>query len=184
MNGRSVINPQSFQWLESAPVKPLGLVNSVHTGLVEASGIIFFVLIIGGTFGILVATGAIEALIVTLSRLLRNQEKWLIPIMMLFFAAGGSLMGMEEETIPYIAVRGRHLQHFYSDLGVFHGRACSCRHSVDSLDEVDFAADFAAVCNRGGSGHRRSSDRVRTVLIEGRKRHDSRHKNARRVGRP
>lgn len=68
----------------------------------EASGIIFFVLIIGGTFGILAATGAIEALIVTLSRLLRNQEKWLIPIMMLFFAAGGSLMGMAEETIPIL----------------------------------------------------------------------------------
>ncbi|MDN4093724.1 MULTISPECIES: hypothetical protein [Brevibacillus] len=48
------------------------------------------------------ATGAIEALIVTLSRLLRNQEKWLIPIMMLFFAAGGSLMGMAEETIPIL----------------------------------------------------------------------------------
>lgn len=104
VNGRSVIEPQSFKWIESSPVKPLGLVNSVHTGLVEASGIIFFVLIIGGTFGILTATGAIEALIVTLSRLLRNQEKWLIPIMMLFFAAGGSLMGMAEETLPYIAI--------------------------------------------------------------------------------
>lgn len=104
VNGRSVIDPNSFQFIESSPVKPLGLVNSIHTGLVEASGIIFFVLIIGGTFGILTATGAIEALIVTLSRMLKNQEKWLIPIMMLFFAAGGSLMGMAEETLPYIAI--------------------------------------------------------------------------------
>jgi uncharacterized ion transporter superfamily protein YfcC len=52
----------------------------------------------------LTTTGAIEALIVTLSRKLKNQEKWLIPIMMFFFAMGGSLMGMAEETIPYIAV--------------------------------------------------------------------------------
>ncbi|WP_103106677.1 YfcC family protein [Brevibacillus reuszeri] len=104
VNGRNVIDPATFQFIEASPVKPLGLVNSVHTGLVEASGVIFFVLIIGGTFGIITATGAIEALIVTLSKLLRNQEKWLIPIMMLFFAAGGSLMGMAEETLPYIAI--------------------------------------------------------------------------------
>ncbi|MEJ8543742.1 YfcC family protein [Brevibacillus borstelensis] len=104
VNGRSVVDPQSFQFIESSPVKPLGLVNSVHTGMEEAAGIIFFVLIIGGTFGILTATGAIEALIVTLSRKLQNQEKWLIPIMMFFFAMGGTLMGMAEETIPYIAI--------------------------------------------------------------------------------
>ncbi|QQE75392.1 YfcC family protein [Brevibacillus composti] len=104
VNGRSVVDAQSFQFTESSPVKPLGLVNSVHTGMEEASGIIFFVLIIGGTFGILTATGAIEALIVTLSKKLQNQEKWLIPIMMFFFAMGGSLMGMAEETIPYIAI--------------------------------------------------------------------------------
>lgn len=104
VNGRSVVDPQSFQFVDSSPVKPLGLVNSIHTGMEEAAGIIFFVLIIGGTFGILTTTGAIEALIVTLSRKLKNQEKWLIPIMMFFFAMGGSLMGMAEETIPYIAV--------------------------------------------------------------------------------
>lgn len=104
VNGREVIDPNSFQLIESSPVKPMGLVNSVHTGLEEAGGIIFFVLMIGGTFGILTATGAIEALIVTLSQKLKNQEKWLIPIMMLFFAIGGSLMGMAEETIPYIAI--------------------------------------------------------------------------------
>ncbi|MFY0545018.1 YfcC family protein [Brevibacillus sp. H7] len=104
MNGRSVVDPASFKLVESSPVKPLGLVNSIHTGMVEAANIIFFVLIIGGTFGILTATGAIEALIVTLSRKLANQERWLIPIMMLFFAVGGSLMGMAEETLPYIAI--------------------------------------------------------------------------------
>lgn len=104
VNGRSVVDPASFKLVESSPVDILGLVNSVHTGMVEAANIIFFVLIIGGTFGVLTTTGAIEALIVTLSKKLVNQEKWLIPIMMLFFAVGGSLMGMAEETLPYIAI--------------------------------------------------------------------------------
>jgi uncharacterized ion transporter superfamily protein YfcC len=41
VNGRSVVDPQSFQFVDSSPVKPLGLVNSIHTGMEEAAGIIF-----------------------------------------------------------------------------------------------------------------------------------------------
>ncbi|MGM0714895.1 hypothetical protein [Brevibacillus parabrevis] len=39
-----------------------------------------------------------------MTKKLGNKEKWLIPSMMLFFAAGGSLIGMFEETLPYIAI--------------------------------------------------------------------------------
>lgn len=104
VNGRSVVVPDTYKGIESTPVSLMGVIGSVHTGMVEASSIIFFVLIIGGTFGILTATGTIEALISTLSRKLANQEKWLIPIMMLFFAMGGALMGMAEETLAYIGI--------------------------------------------------------------------------------
>lgn len=41
---------------------------------------------------------------VVVSRKLANKEKWLIPVMMLFFALGGSLMGMSEETLVYIPI--------------------------------------------------------------------------------
>lgn len=104
VNGRNVVDPASFKLVESSPVNLLGLVKSIHTGMVETANIIFFVLIIGGVFGVLTATGAIEALIVTLSRKIANKEKLLIPIVMLFFGVGGSLMGMAEETLPYIAI--------------------------------------------------------------------------------
>ncbi|MED4780508.1 C4-dicarboxylate ABC transporter permease [Brevibacillus choshinensis] len=104
VNGRNVVVPDTYKGIESTPVSLMGIIGSVHTGMVEASSIIFFVLIIGGTFGILTATGTIEALISTLSRKLANQEKWLIPIMMLFFAMGGALMGMAEETLAYIGI--------------------------------------------------------------------------------
>ncbi|QRG65685.1 YfcC family protein [Brevibacillus choshinensis] len=104
VNGRSVVVPDTYKGIESTPVSLMGIIGSIHTGMVEASSIIFFVLIIGGTFGILTATGTIEALISTLSRKLANQEKWLIPIMMLFFAMGGALMGMAEETLAYIGI--------------------------------------------------------------------------------
>ncbi|MFM1651052.1 YfcC family protein [Brevibacillus sp. B_LB10_24] len=104
VDGRSVVVPNTYQTIESTPVSLMSLIGSIHTGMVEASSIIFFVLIIGGTFGILTATGTIEAFISTLSRKLANQEKWLIPIMMLFFAMGGALMGMAEETLAYLGI--------------------------------------------------------------------------------
>lgn len=104
VNGRSIVVPDTYKAIESSPVSLMGIIGSVHTGMVEASSIIFFVLIIGGTFGILTATGTIEAFIATLSRKLGSQEIWLIPIMMLFFAMGGTLMGMAEETLVYLGI--------------------------------------------------------------------------------
>jgi uncharacterized ion transporter superfamily protein YfcC len=104
VNGRTVVDPSTFQFIESSPVGLLELFNSVHLGMVEGASIIFFVFMVGGAFGILKATGSLTALIVTLSQKLANREKLLIPILMLFFAAGGSLMGMAEETLVYIGI--------------------------------------------------------------------------------
>lgn len=102
VDGRTVVDPNSFQWIDRSPVDPFDMVKAIHTGMEEASGIIFFVLIIGGFFGVLSATGTIDVLITTMAKKLAKREKLLIPIMMLFFAVGGSLMGMAEETLAYI----------------------------------------------------------------------------------
>lgn len=102
VDGRTIVDPDSFQWKDATPVGLFDMIKSVHTGLVEASNIIFFVLIIGGFFGVLSATGTVDVLITTMANKLSKREKLLIPVMMLFFAAGGSLMGMAEETLAYI----------------------------------------------------------------------------------
>ncbi|MEK3805905.1 C4-dicarboxylate ABC transporter permease [Bacillus sp. FSL H8-0547] len=102
VDGRTEIDPDTFTSAENTPVSPFGMVKALHTGMVEAANIIFFVLIIGGFFGVLTATGTINLLITTLAKRLASREKLLIPVMMLFFAVGGSLMGMAEETLAYI----------------------------------------------------------------------------------
>lgn len=104
VDGRNVVDPHSFQQVDSTPISFFQLFSSIHTGLVEAGDIIFFVLIIGGTFGVLTATGAVDAFIRTLSKKLGDKEKWLIPIMMLFFAFAGAFTGMAEETLAYIPI--------------------------------------------------------------------------------
>lgn len=104
VDGRSVVVPNTYKHVDSAGLGLMDFVGSFHKGMVEAADIIFFVLIIGGAFGIIVSTGAIEAFILSVSRRLGDKEKWLIPIMMLFFALGGSLIGMAEETLVYIPI--------------------------------------------------------------------------------
>ncbi|WP_340373238.1 C4-dicarboxylate ABC transporter permease [Peribacillus sp. FSL E2-0218] len=102
VDGRTEIDPDTYKTADQTPVSPFGAVKALHTGMVEAANIIFFVLIIGGFFGVLTATGTINVLITTLAKRLATREKLLIPGMMLFFAIGGSLMGMAEETLAYI----------------------------------------------------------------------------------
>jgi uncharacterized ion transporter superfamily protein YfcC len=103
-DGRTLVVPDSYTLTESSPVGFFNIFTSIHTGMIDGAGIIFFILIIGGAFGILKETGALDALIVNITRKLANRELLLIPVLMMFFAVGGALMGMAEETIVYIAI--------------------------------------------------------------------------------
>ncbi|KRF52565.1 C4-dicarboxylate ABC transporter permease [Bacillus sp. Soil768D1] len=104
VNGRDVIQPDTFHYTEMNPMGFLDIFSSVHSGMMQGSSIIFFVLIVGGTFGILSATGALESFISMLSVKMANREKLIIPVLMLFFACAGSLMGMSDETIVYVGI--------------------------------------------------------------------------------
>jgi uncharacterized ion transporter superfamily protein YfcC len=60
-----------------------------------------FILIIGGFLGIVTKTGAIDAGIERVTTRLRGREEWMIPILMALFAAGGTIYGMAEESLPF-----------------------------------------------------------------------------------
>ena len=102
VDGRKVIVPESFQFTETNPIGFFDIFKSIHTGMVDASSIIFYVFIVGGAFGIIMATGAIDAFISMLAQKLSNKEKLIIPIFMLFFGLAGALMAMAEETLVLI----------------------------------------------------------------------------------
>lgn len=103
-DGRTIVVPDSFELIEQSPVGFFHVFTSIHGGMINGAGIIFFVLIVGGAFGILKATGALDALIGSITSKLANKELLLIPAIMLFFAVAGTLMGLAEETIVYIAI--------------------------------------------------------------------------------
>ncbi|WP_408020075.1 YfcC family protein [Sporosarcina obsidiansis] len=104
VDGREVIQPDQFSFVEGQPTGFLDIFSNIHSGMVNGSAIIFFVLIVGGSFGVLSATGALDAFITMLSVKMAHRGKLLIPVLMFFFACAGSLMGMSDETIVYIGI--------------------------------------------------------------------------------
>ena len=69
--------------------------------LYGAIDVAFFVLVIGGFLAITMATGAIDAGIAKITTALKGREKWMIAILMIVFAIGGTTYGMAEETLAF-----------------------------------------------------------------------------------
>lgn len=73
-------------------------------GMQEKLDVIVFVLILGGFLGVTMKTGALDATLGALLRKMKGNEKWLIPILMTFFAIGGTTYGMQEEAVAFYAL--------------------------------------------------------------------------------
>lgn len=91
-------NPQGVFDVILAPIA--GLYDPV-TNQANAIDVALFVLVIGGFIGVVVATGAIDAGIARAVAAMRGHERWMIPVLMGLFAAGGTTYGMAEETLAF-----------------------------------------------------------------------------------
>ncbi|WP_312468446.1 YfcC family protein [Pseudescherichia sp.] len=90
--------PQGIVSIIMAPISGL---YDPDTGQAGAIDVALFVLIIGGFLGIVNKTGAIDAGIERVTQKLSGREEWMIPILMGLFAAGGTIYGMAEESLPF-----------------------------------------------------------------------------------
>ncbi|WP_288735623.1 YfcC family protein [uncultured Enorma sp.] len=73
-------------------------------GIQGAVDVVAFVFIVGGSFGIITKTGAIEAGMKRLVAKLKGNDVLIIPISMILFSLGGTAFGMSEETLPFFAI--------------------------------------------------------------------------------
>jgi len=111
------LDPQSFQFADAQPGVPLfaegggiGFFNYAFEGLVSgdkwgsAVGVMMFILLTGGAFGILMKTGAIHNGILALISRTRRVEVLFIPLLFTMFSLGGAVFGMGEEAIAFCIV--------------------------------------------------------------------------------
>ena len=106
--GKDVPVPGTYQIVEAAPQSVFKVIMAPIAGFYDPSSyeanaidVSLFVLIVGGFLGVVTATGAINTGMAQAMRKMEGREKWMIPIMMALFAAGGTTYGMAEETLAF-----------------------------------------------------------------------------------
>lgn len=120
---RSVLIPESFRYETGEDGKPVvngvklfepygetGVLNYAFEGLVSgdkwgsAVGVVAFILVVGGAFGIVLRTGAVEAGMKRMIKKTKGMETLIIPVLFFLFSLGGAVFGMGEEAIPFVFI--------------------------------------------------------------------------------
>lgn len=117
-NIKTVLDADSFRYAEESHGFVLfdgtgnktGIANYAFDGMVSgdkwgaAVGVIAFILIVGGAFGIVMQTGAINNGIMALIKRYQHADNLLLPALFLLFSLGGAIFGMGEEAIAFCIV--------------------------------------------------------------------------------
>jgi len=118
-----VIQPETFRIIKDEngtnikkgvrifePHGGVGIFNYAFEGIVSgdkwgsAVGVMAFILVIGGAFGIVLKTGAVESGILSIIKKTKGKEALLIPVMFFLFSLGGAVFGMGEEAIAFAMI--------------------------------------------------------------------------------
>ena len=100
---REIVLPDQFTAVDSNPRSPIDLLLAPMHGAERAAHTIAFVLLIGGAFGVLMATGVLMAGLQWLTLKVGGIGRFaVIPILMFTFSLGGALFGMAEECLVFV----------------------------------------------------------------------------------
>ena len=78
--------------------------SALYEGFKLQAGIIAFILIVGGAFWILNATGAVDFGIRRVIARVGRHDRLVLALITLLFSLGGAVFGMSEETIPFVGI--------------------------------------------------------------------------------
>lgn len=93
----------TYQEVAAAP-QTWQVFSAVYHGFVKQAGIIIFILVVGGAFALLNATGAVDAGIRRFIAGIGRSDKLVLVALTLLFSLAGAVFGMSEETIPFVGI--------------------------------------------------------------------------------
>lgn len=115
--GKTVLASDSYQQVENYQGVPMfaeggniGFLNFAFEGMVSgdkwgsAIGVMMFIILTGGAFGIVMKTGAVDNSVLALIAKTQKLEVLFIPILFTLFSLGGAIFGMGEEAIAFCIV--------------------------------------------------------------------------------
>ena len=93
----------SYRSVDAAP-QTWQVFPAFYHGFVKQAGIIVFILVVGGAFWLLNATGAVSAGISRFIARVGRYDKVVLVAVTLLFSLAGAVFGMSEETIPFVGI--------------------------------------------------------------------------------
>ncbi len=106
-DGRLLTVPGTYERIDKQYLGPQWLLIAPIRGYLDGALIIAFLILIGGAFSVIQATGTIEFAIRRITVALTAHprlEKLMIPVLVTIFSLAGSVFGMAEEVIPFVLV--------------------------------------------------------------------------------
>ena len=93
----------TYEAVDSVP-QTWQVLSAVYHGFVKQAGIIVFILVVGGAFWLLNATGAVEAGIRRFIVKIGKRDLFVLVALTVLFSLAGAVFGMSEETIPFVGI--------------------------------------------------------------------------------
>ncbi len=115
--GRVLVDPGTYHAVAARPAGAREVLLAWPRGLEATASIVFYLLLIGGAFGVIQATGALDAGIAALVRRAGGRGEAVIPLLVVLFSLAGGTIGLAEEALailPALVVLVRRLG--YDDL--------------------------------------------------------------------
>ncbi|NCB92084.1 MAG: YfcC family protein [Clostridia bacterium] len=100
--GYDIVDVESYHQVAQNPLKPFNLFVSLTLGLQNAAYVIFFLMIIGGTFKIVESTGALHAGLSNLVYKLKGRELLMIPVCIFIFGLVSATAACCEEYLAFL----------------------------------------------------------------------------------
>ncbi len=87
VDGRELVLPDSYHRVEGEPAGLAEVFLAYPRGLVETAYIVFYIFIIGGAFGVINATGAVEASIQGIVRACKGRGELIVAVLVVLVLA-------------------------------------------------------------------------------------------------
>ena len=104
VTGRTLVVDGTYAETGGGGVSAGQILSSVFRGMISGADIIAFIFVVGGSIGIVTATGAFDAGLGSLIRRFSGRESLLIAAIMIALAVCGATFGMGEEALPFVTV--------------------------------------------------------------------------------
>ncbi|WP_044211700.1 YfcC family protein [Flammeovirga sp. OC4] len=107
IDGRNILIPNTYHLVEAQPQSITSFFTAPIEGFIAAAEIIAFIFIVGGAFGMITSTEAIDAglqKLVVWSNRKSTYKMIMIPFLIVCFSLAGATFGMSEEVLIFILI--------------------------------------------------------------------------------